>query len=108
MRAFTTEQKALLRAQSLRVRVLMTFFLDEGTFRFCDDAVSTTSGADTYIGAGALASKLEIRSGRDLAAEPITLTLDGNRMVQAGIADPAKVLREILAYLHHRGVSTLP
>jgi hypothetical protein len=80
----------------------MTFFLDEGTYRFCDDIVDATGGGNTYIGANALAGALEIRSGRDLAAEPITLVLDGNRMTQAGVADPAKVLSQILGYLHQQ------
>lgn len=101
-RLLTDPQRALLRSESIRLRVLMAFYLDEGTFRFTDDIIDVWDGQFTWIGAQPLASSLEIRSGRDLSAEPITLTLDGNRMTQAGIADPVKVLREIMGYLHQQ------
>jgi hypothetical protein len=99
-RLFTPEQKALLRAPSLDLHILMTFYLDEGTYRFCDDIVDVSDGVNTWIGANPLAGSFEIRSGRDLAAEPITLQLDGAKMTQAGIANPARVLRDIMGYLH--------
>jgi hypothetical protein len=101
-RAFSTEQRTLLKASAIRARVCLTFFLDEGTYRFCDDIIDANFEGDTYIGANPLAESIEIKSGRDLSAEPITLTLDGNKMTQAGIDDPAKVLSEILGYLHHQ------
>jgi hypothetical protein len=100
VRAFTQPIRDLLRAPSLRMRLLMTFFLDEGTYRFCDDAVDVTDGTNLWIGASALGSTVEMKSGRDLAAEPITLVLDGNHMTQAGITDPARVLRDIMGYLY--------
>lgn len=102
MRTLTAPQKALLRLPALKVRVLTTWYLDEGTYRFCDDIYDLTDGVDTWIGANALSNNLEVQSGRDLAAEPITLTIDGNRMTQAGIKDPAYVLRDMLTYLHHQ------
>lgn len=101
-RLLTSGQKALLRAPSITLRVLFIFYLDEGTYRFCDDIQDATDGVNTYIGANPLASSLEVRSGRDLAAEPITLVLDGNKMTQAGIQDPARVLSDILGYLHRQ------
>jgi hypothetical protein len=101
-RLFTTEQKALLRAPSLRLNVLMSFFLDEGTYRFCDDIIDRNDGVNTYIGAQPLASTIDIRSGKDLSAEPVTLILDGNKMTQAGIQDPARVLADIMGYLHQQ------
>ena len=101
-RLFTNEQKELLRAPSLTLRICFTFYLDEGTYRFCDDIADATDGVNTYLGANPLASSIEIRSGRDLAAEPITIVLDGNKMTQAGINDPASVLRDILGYLHRQ------
>jgi uncharacterized membrane protein YgcG len=102
MRLFTGPQLALLRAPSLVARVCMTFYLDEGTYRFNDDVINTSDGTNTYVGANPLANSLEIRSGRDLAAEPITLILDGNKMTQAGVDDPARVLSDILTYLHQQ------
>jgi hypothetical protein len=100
-RAFTSDQKALLRSPDLQVNALATFFLDEGTYRFCDDrsGFDLTDGVNTYIGANALADAAEIRGSSDLAAEQVTLILDGNRMTQAGVEDPARVLRDIMEYL---------
>jgi hypothetical protein len=101
-RLLTDPQRTLLRAPSIRLRVLMAFYLDEGTFRFTDDVIDVWDGQYTWIGAQPLASSIEIRSGRDLSAEPVTLTLDGNRMTQAGITDPARVLSDIMGYLHQQ------
>jgi hypothetical protein len=100
-RAFTSDQKALLRSPDLQVNALATFYLDEGTYRFCDDQAGfdLTDGVNTYIGANALADAAEIRGSSDLAAEQVQLLLDGNRMSQAGIADPARVLMDIMGYL---------
>lgn len=98
MRAFTPTEKLFLR-DDLQARLLVTFLLDEGTFRFCDDSINCTDGVYTWIGASALGSSVEIKSGKDLAAEPVTLVCDGNRMAQFGVADPARVLRDILGYL---------
>lgn len=103
-RSFTTEQKALLRSPDLQMNMLITFYLDEGTYRFCDEAsgFDLTNGVDTWIGANALAEASEIRSSSDLQAEGVTLTLDGNRMAQYGVDDPARVLRDILGYLYQQ------
>lgn len=95
MRSFSLEQKQLLRSD-IQARLLVTFYLDSGTYRFCDDTVNVFNGVNTYIGANALLSSVEVRSGQDLAAEPVTLICDGNRMAQFGIQDPARVLRDIM------------
>lgn len=100
MRSFTTPQKTLLRSPNIKARLLVTFFLDEGTYRFCDDVIDYSDGVNTYIGASALSDTFEVRSGSSLSAEPITIIVDGNRMAQYGITDPARVLRDMLAYLH--------
>lgn len=99
-RSFTTDQKTLLRSPSIKVRLLITFYLDEGTYRFCDDVVDVSDGTNTYIGASALLGDLEYKSGSGLAAEPVTLKIDGNRMTQYGVADPARALSDIMGYLH--------
>lgn len=103
-RAFTPEQLALLKSPNLKVNVLATFFLDEGTYRFCDEnsGFDLKFGADTYIGANALFVATEVRSGSGLAAEPVTISIDGNRMAQVGIQDPAAALRDILGYLYQQ------
>ncbi len=103
-RALTTPQKALLRSPDLQISSLITFYLDEGTYRFCDEAsgFDLTDGVNTWIGANSLASGIEVRGSQDLTAESVTLMLDGNRMAQYGVADPAKVLREILGYLYQQ------
>jgi len=100
MRVFTTDQLNLLQSPDLAVAALATFYLDEGTYRFCDDVIDLSDGTNTYIGASALASTADIKSGDNLAAEPVVLTLDGNRMAQAGISDPAAVLSQMLQYLY--------
>lgn len=101
-RVLTEEQRALLRARSVDINILATFYLDEGTYRFCDDVWDLSDGVNTFIGASALVGATDIRSGSGLSAESVTLKIDGNRMAQFGIADPGKVLREILAYLHQQ------
>lgn len=103
-RSFTAPQKALLRSADLAVNVLVTFYLDEGTYRFCDENASydLTDGVNTYIGANAFMGEIEIRGSQPLAAEQVRFIVDGNRMAQAGVSDPAAVLAEILEYLHQQ------
>src|ERR1044071_1466823 len=101
-RTLTSDQKALLRSPDLKCNALATFYLDEGTYRFCDDVWDLTDGVNTYIGAAAFAEPVEIRSAKDLAAEPITLNVDGMRMAQYGVQDPARVLHDILGYLYQQ------
>lgn len=101
-RALTTPQRELLRSPDLKAWALVTFYLDEGTYRFCDDDEPVSDGTNNYIGANALGVLPEVRSGSDLAAEPITLICDGNRMAQYGISDPARVLRDMAAYLYQQ------
>lgn len=102
MRAFTPEQKALLRSDAIQANLLATFYLDEGTYYFCDDVFDLNDGTNTYIGANALADGVDVQSGTGLSAESVTLRCDGQRMEQAGIADPARVLRDMLQYLHQQ------
>lgn len=105
-RALTVHQRALLRSPDLHINALATFYLDEGTYRFCDDVTGFdlyyAPKAWTFIGANAFSEAAEIRSGRELSAEPVTLKIDGNRMAQAGVDDPARVLRDIMGYLHRQ------
>lgn len=100
MRTFTAPQTALLQAPALNANMLATFFLDSGTYYFCDDVINLSDGTNTYIGANALTDSVEITSGSGLSAESITMTLDGARMTQYGIADPASVLSSILGTLY--------
>lgn len=103
-RAFSQDDIALLQSPDLACNVLATFYLDEGIYRFCDDqsGYDLNAAGDTYIGANALAEASEIRASQNLSAEQVTLTLDGNRMEQAGINDPARVLRDVLTYLYQQ------
>lgn len=103
-RAFTSEQKALLRSADCQVNALATFYLDEGTYRFCDDMAGfdLTDGEDVYIGASALIESVEIRGSQSLVAEGVTITVDGNRMTQYGVTDPAAILRQMLDYLYQQ------
>ncbi len=99
-RTLTTDQRNLLKSPDLKIRVLGTFHLDGDTVRICDDVEDITYAGNTYIGASALAEAVDIRSGADFAAEPITLILDGARMTQYGISDPLKVFSEMLSSLY--------
>jgi hypothetical protein len=103
-RGFDTTEKALLRSPDLAVNLLATFHLDEGVFRFCDELTGfdLSDGTNTYIGANAFAEAIEIRMTSDMQAESVTIVLDGNRMTQAGVADPARVLSDILGYLYQQ------
>lgn len=103
-RAFTIAEKALLRSPDMSVNVLATFYLDEGTYRFCDEltGLDLFDGTNTWIGANAFAEAADIRSTTQMQAEQVTLILDGNRMTQAGIADPARVLADIMGYLYQQ------
>lgn len=98
-RSLTTPQRLLLNAPSIKANVLMTMFLDSGTYRFCDNVYDMSDGTNTYIGASALTEGADIRSGTNMSAEPVTLVIDGNRMEQYGVLDPAKIFSEMLAYL---------
>jgi len=103
-RAFTQDEIDLLQSPDLACNALATFYLDEGVYRFCDEqsGYDLSDGTNTWIGANALAEGSEITASQNLAAEQVTLTLDGNRMTQAGIEDPARVLRDILGYLYQQ------
>lgn len=96
--SLTTDQRNLLRASNIRVRLLSTWYMDDGTYRFCEDINDITIGAETWLGASALASVSDIKSGNSgMAAEPVKIVVDGVRMSQAGFTDPAEFFRTILA-----------
>lgn len=104
-RGFTAPEQALLKSPDLAVNLLATFYLDEGTYRFCDELTGfdLDDGAGTvWIGANTFADAVEIRMTSDMAAEQVTLLLDGNRLTQAGVADPARVLSDILGYMYQQ------
>lgn len=77
------------------MRLLATFFLDSGTFRFCDDVVTMSDGTNNYIGASALAGATDIKSSAPYAAESVTITVDGTRISQT-VSDPAALFQTIL------------
>jgi hypothetical protein len=104
-RTLTTDQRNLLRSDSIQMRVLFTVYLDGGTYRYCDDVVDvvdsvSAGGPYTFIGASALAEISEFKSGSNLAAESITITVDGNKIPAGAGVDPAAVLREIQSALY--------
>lgn len=98
--ALTSDQLALLRSPDLAINTLADFYLDSGTYHFCDNTADLSDGTTTWIGAQALTDSVEIRSPAPLASEQVTLTIDGNRMAQYGVSDPAGVLVSMLAELH--------
>lgn len=103
---FTTAELALLQSGSFKARLFTTWFLDAGTFYFCDDVEDQTDGVNTYVGASALLSCTDIKSGSGFSAEPITLVVDGTRILASGFPDPAQLFRDILSYkLHQRRVN---
>lgn len=99
-------QRALLRADNVAARALVTFHMDDGDHRYCDDIndVQDPDG-NIYVGASALASASDIKSGTGFSAEQVTLTIDGTRLHAAGFTDPAALFRMILELpLHNRRV----
>lgn len=103
-RNFTTEERELLRSDSLQARLLTTWWMDSGTYRFCDDVFNLDYGGFTWIGANALFAATDIKATSGWAAESVTITIDGQRLFQAG-ADPASFFQNILAAdLHNRRV----
>ena len=96
-RSFTTGALALISGSALMARWLVTFYLDGGTYYFCDDWNDLSDGTNTYIGASALAGAANIVSSGPFAAESVVLTIDGTRLSQSGFTDPASLFRSILA-----------
>lgn len=96
-RTLNDDQRALLRAPNIKARLLTTWWMDDGTYRFTDDVNDIVFGSDTWIGASAIASAADIKSASaGWAAESVTLTIDGTRLGQSGFTDPAAFFREIL------------
>lgn len=106
-RALTSPQIALLQSQNIKARWLVTFFLDSGTYYFCDDVNDMTdSNGQVYVGASALASINDIISSAQYSAESVTMEIDGTRIQQMGFEDPAQLFREIMALeIHQRRVN---
>lgn len=97
-RNFSDDQRALLRSDVIRARLLTTWYMDGGTFFYCDDTQDLVWNSNTFIGANALASATEIRSASaGWAAESVTITVDGTRLGEAGMTDPAIFFAAIFA-----------
>lgn len=99
-RAFTSDQLALLQSPSLAINTLATFYLDSGTYRFTDHGTDLTDLTNTWLAAQALTDSVEMRSPAPLTSEQVTLTIDGNRMSEYGVEDPASILRQMLDELY--------
>ncbi len=97
-RQLTTEQRTLLRSGNIKARLFTTWWMDDATYRYCDDTFDMEFGGDTWVGANALASASDIRSGAGgFAAESVTLILDGTRLFNSGFSDPAAFFQMIMA-----------
>ncbi len=94
---FTEEQATLLRSANIKARLFTTWYMDSGTYFYCDDVFDMTYDGDVYVGANAIASAGDIRSGNGGAtSESVTLTIDGARLNDAGVDDPAELFQAIL------------
>lgn len=104
-KAFTSDQLKLLYSSAIKGRWLVTFTLDTGVYRFCDDVTDMVDSAgNVYIGANALAASADIVSSKPYAAESVELTIDGARVAASGI-DPGNLFHSILGLkLHQRRV----
>jgi hypothetical protein len=82
----------------------MSEVIGAGAYRFCDEmsGFDLKDGTNTWVGANAFAEASEIRMTSEMQAEQVTLLLDGNRLSQAGVADPARVLSDILGYIYQQ------
>lgn len=100
MRFFTLDQLALIRSSGFRANMLITLRLDEGWVRLCDSVDDITLGdgpsAITWIGASVLLDSTEIKASSPLTAESVTITLDGNRLYEAGVTDPGFIMNSFL------------
>lgn len=94
---FTTAQAALLRSANIKARLFTTWYMDTGTYFYCDDVYDMTYDGDVYIGANAIASAGDIKTGSGgMTAESVTLSIDGARLNEAGMDDPAELFQSIL------------
>lgn len=104
-RAFSSYQRQILRSGAFKLRLLVTFWLDEGVTRFCDDIEDLRYGDELYIGSSALASCTDIKSGGGLVAEPVTIVLDGTKVDALGPINTQALFRDVLRLkLHQRRV----
>lgn len=95
-RTFTTEQQALLRSSHIQARLLTTWYMDDGEYRFCDDVYDLTYNGYTWIGANAIAECTDIKANsQGFAAESVTISIDGTRLYEAGVSDPAEFFQLI-------------
>lgn len=104
-RAFTPHQRQVLRSGAFKLRILLTFWLDDGPTRFCDDVEDLYYENEKYLGASGFLSCTDIKSGSGLVSEPVSIILDGTRLNATGVVDPAELFRDILKLkLHQRRV----
>ncbi len=94
---FTTAQAALLRSANIKARLFTTWYMDTGTYFYCDDVYDMAYDGNVYIGANAIASAGDIKTGSGgMTAESVTLSIDGARLNEAGMDDPAELFQMIL------------
>lgn len=106
-RPLTSDQRTLLRSDSVKARLLATFRMDDADYLYCDDVddITDTASGRTWIGASALAECSDIKSGSNFSAEQVTITVDGARIHASGFTDPGVLFRSILELpLHNRRV----
>lgn len=94
-RNLTTAQRTMLRSGSIKARLLTTWYMDGGTYRYCDDVQDLTDGTNTWIGANAIASAADVKSGSGFSSEQLDIIIDGTRIYASG-ADPAAFFQAIL------------
>lgn len=94
----TAEQRATLKAlPSIEHRLLASFHLDDATHRFWDDPQNHfvhPGDGRRFLAAGAIADFSGRPQSRGMTAARFTITLDGSRMLAAGVSDdPGAILR---------------
>lgn len=93
---FNTAQMALLRAPNIRARLLTTWFMDDGVYRYTDHIEDLTIDGVTWIGASAIAACSSITSPQGLSSESVTIDIDGTLLFNAGMEDPTILFNMIL------------
>lgn len=102
MRFLTEDQRLLLQQDSLKANLLLTLFLEDGPFNVCDDVDDLTDGVTIWKGGSALLSAAEIKASGPLAAEGVTLVLDGTKMYQSGITNVSAVFNAFVGMDYHQ------
>lgn len=89
-----------LNASGLKATILCELYIPSGNVYLCDDVDDLTATVNSitnvYIGASVLFGAMTISSSSPLAAEPVTIILDGAKLHQAGLPSALDFYNQLL------------